>query len=366
MGGLAAGDRVLVTGAAGFIGSALTRLLLERGVRVTALVQPGRPENGIDGLDVERIPADLRDAEAVAGAARRQRHVFHVAAVYRFWTPDPGEFYDVNVGGTRNVLAAAASAGCERVVYTSTVGTLGVPKGSSAPADETSHARVDHLFGAYKQSKYVAEHEALRAAAEGQDVVLVQPTFPVGPGDHTPTPSGKLVLDFLNGRMPGYVDTALNVVDVEDVAAGHILAAEQGTSGRSYILGGENLELVQILRALSEFTGLPAPTRRVPGGLALAAARVSELVEGRLLRRAPSVPLEGALMATTRMVFDDRRARSELGYSSRPATEALERSARWYLDNGYVGEARRALVTGAQAPYGKAGIPLERPANSSS
>ncbi len=363
---LRSGDRVLVTGATGFIGSALTRLLLDRGVKVTVLVQPGSPEGGVAGLDVEQAVSDLRDAGGVRQAVEGQRLVFHMAAVYRFWTPDPAEFYDVNVGGTRNVLAAAAEAGCERVVYTSTVGTLGPPEPSALPVDESSYARVDHLFGAYKQSKYVAEHEALRAAAEGQDVVLAQPTFPVGPRDHIPTPSGKLVLDFLNGKMPGYVDTALNVVDVEDVAAGHILAAERGARGRSYILGGENLELVEILRVLSALTGLPAPARRVPTGVALAAARISEVVDGRLLRRPPRVPLEGALMATTRMVFDDRRARAELGYRSRPAAAALERSARWFYDNGYVAEGRRARMAWGHEPNGNAGIPLERPANSSS
>jgi dihydroflavonol-4-reductase len=338
---------VLVTGASGFVGSAVTRALLARKLAVVALLQPGRDHRVLDGLEVERVTADLRDGGAVVSAVAGCRAVFHVAAVYRFWSRDPHEFYDVNVGGTRHVLAAARAAGCERVVYTSTVGTIGLEdgKGNGTPADETRFARVDHLFGSYKQSKYVAEHEALRAAAEGLPVVLVQPTFPVGPRDHAPTPSGKLVIDFLCGRMPGWVDTALNVVDVDDVAAGHLLAAERGVQGRSYILGGENLELRQILDLLAAITGLPGPKVRVPRSLALAAAYVSETVEGRVLRRPPSVPLEGTRMATTRMVFDDRRARTELGYASRPPRDALERSVRWYVENGYIPASRVARIS---------------------
>jgi dihydroflavonol-4-reductase len=315
-------------------------VLLARGVKVVALLQPEREEPGVAGLDVEKVAADLSDAAAVADAAEGCRAVFHVAALYRFWSKDPDSFYRVNVGGTRNVMEAARRSGCERVVYTSTVGTIGLAGGSSA--DETSYAQVGHLFGLYKQSKYVAEHEVLRAAAEGLPVVLVQPTFPVGPRDHAPTPSGKLVLDYMNGKMPGFVDTALNVVDVEDVAAGHLLAAECGRTGRSYILGGENLSLARILAMLAEITGLPPVSRRVPRRLALVAAHASDLVQGRLLRREPSVPLEGTRMASTQMLFDDSRARAELGYVSRPAAEALTRSARWYAENGYVTAARLA------------------------
>jgi dihydroflavonol-4-reductase len=272
--------------------------------------------------------------------------VFHVAALYRFWAPDPAAFYDINVTGTRHVLDAARVHGCSQVVYTSTVGTLGL-RGATVgePVDERSYAHVDHLFGHYKQSKYVAEHEVLRAAAEGLPVVLVQPTTPVGPRDRGPTPTGRTVLDFLNGRIPGYVDTTLNIVDVEDVAAGHLLAADRGTQGRSYILGGENLLLRDVFRTLAAVTGLPAPTRRFPSSLALAAGHVSGLVEGRLLRREPSVPLEGARMSTTHMSFDDSRARVELGYGSRPPAEALERAARWFVESGAVRPERVARCT---------------------
>ena len=294
------------------------------------------------------MTADLRDADAVSKAADGCRFVFHVAALYRFWAPDPNTFYEVNVTGTRHVLDAARRGGCERLVYTSTVGTLGLHGASTTePVDETSYAQIDHLFGAYKQSKYVAEHEVLRAAAEGLPVVLVQPTMPVGPRDRGPTPTGRTVLEFLNGRFPGYVETTLNVVDVDDVARGHLLAAERGSPGRSYILGGENLLLREVLAMLADITGLPTPTRQFPSGVALGAAHLSELVEGRLLRREPTVPLEAAKMSTTHMSFDDHRARSELLYTSRPPREALQRAARWFVEAGYVRADRVARITRA-------------------
>jgi dihydroflavonol-4-reductase len=342
---LGAGDRVVVTGAAGFIGSAVTRVLLDRGARVVAVLQPGADQTSVDGLEVERIDADMRDADAVRKAIEGARVVFHVAALYRFWSPDPHEFYDVNVGGTLNVLDAARRAGCERVVYTSTVGTIGLDDtDSGVPADESRWPRIEHLFGSYKRSKYVAEHEVLRAGAEGQPVVLVQPTLPVGPRDRAPTPTGRIVLDFLNGRIPAWVETSLNVVDVDDLAVGHVGALERGGQGRSYVLGGENMSFRQILGTLADETGLPRPALRVPSGVTLAAGHVSELVEGRIARRPPSVPLEGARMATTQMIFSDDRARRELGYVSRPAREALVRSARWFADNGYVSPKRLGRI----------------------
>ena len=332
---MAASDRILVTGANGFIGSALTRALLDDGFHVAVLIEPGTDTRNIDGLDVEKVTGDLRDRHAVSAAVDGCRGVFHVAALYRFWAPDPSLFYSVNVDGTRNVLAAARDAGVEKIVYTSTVGTLGLHDGE-ALSNESAYPDISHLFGGYKRSKYVAEHEVLRAAAEGAPVSLVMPTFPLGPRDLGPTPSGRLVLDFLNGRIPGYVDTVLNTVHVDDVARGHLLAFERGARGRSYILGGENLSLEKLLYELAAMTGLPTADLKVPRSVSLAAAWVSELVEGRLLRRHPSIPLEAARMSTTRMAFDDTRAREELGYAPRPAVEALEASARWFVDNGYV------------------------------
>jgi dihydroflavonol-4-reductase len=344
-------DHVCVTGATGFIGSAVVRALVDRGCTVRAMVEPGVDRTNIEKLDVELVEADVRDADAVGRALTGIRVVFHTAALYRFWASRPELFYDVNVGGTGNVLAAAGASGCG-VVYTSTVGTIGL-RPDGAPADEEVVTDVEHLFGNYKRSKYVAEHETLRQAAAGLPVVLTHPTFPLGEGDRAPTPTGQLVVDFLNGRIPAFVDTALNVVDVDDVAEGHILAAEQGRSGRSYILGGQNMELVDILGVLADHTGLPRPRRRIPARAALGVARTSELVQGRILRRPPAVPIEAALMSTTRMVFDDSRARRELGYATGDAAAAIRRSADWYVAQGYVRPERLERMARTAAPGGR-------------
>jgi dihydroflavonol-4-reductase len=339
---ITAGDRVLVTGASGFIGSSLTRQLVARGADVVVLAEPGAPQDSLDDLPLERVVADLGDARAVHEAARAARVVIHLAARYRFWPPGRQPFYRVNVEGTRAVLDAAAEAGCERVVYTGTAATLG--HAGRGAADETSYARLHQLVGAYDESKYVAEHEVLRAAAAGLPVVIVQPTAPVGPGDAAPTPTGRIVRDFLAGRMLGWVDVELSIADVDDVAAGHLLAAERGTPGRSYVLGGESLHFRQVLELLSQRTGLPAPRLRLPSGLLLAAAAVSETVEGRLLGREPGVPLVGVRKSLASHLFSDERARRELGYSTRPAAEALERAARWYVEHGHVPPRRVARI----------------------
>lgn len=339
---IGAGDLVAVTGAGGFIGGRIVLAALGRGATVRALVEPGTDPSNLADLAVERVDVDIRDAAGIADALAGATLVIHTAALYRFWAPDPELFYAVNVGGTRNVLGAAA-ANRTPAVYTSTVGTIGLPAGR--PATEADHAHIEHLFGSYKRTKYVAEHEALRLAAEGADVVLTHPTFPVGEGDRTPTPTGDSILRFLNGGMPAFVDTVLNVVDVDDVAEGHLLAAERGRSGRSYILGGEDLTLGEMLAVLAAHTGLPAPTRTVPHWTALAAARASTFVQGRLLRREPAVPLEAARMSTTAMSFDISRARSELGYTARPASEALGRAADWFVRNGYVKPERVRAMT---------------------
>lgn len=347
------GDRVVVTGASGFIGSAVVRALRARGCHVVAAAEPDAARAHPELAGVEWAPVDVRSAESVHALCKGARHVFHLAALYRFWAPRPALFWEVNVGGTLNVLEAARDAGCERVVYTSTVGVLGLEHTEEGgAADETSYAQIPHLFGHYKQTKYVAEHEVLRAAAAGLDVSIVLPTFPVGPGDVRPTPTGKVILDFLNGRLPAYVDTILNVVHVDDLAEGHLRALEHGQRGRSYVLGGENLTMRDILSSLGELTGLRAPRAKVPRVLALTAGHLSELVEGRLLGREPSVPLEAARMSSTKMRYSDARARSELGHTSRPASEALGDSARWFLEHGYVDGARRGQIHLA-APGGR-------------
>jgi dihydroflavonol-4-reductase len=339
------GDRVVVTGAAGFIGSAVVRALLARQAQIVALIEPGGDDANLAGLPVEKRTADIRDQQAMDDACQGARFVFHLAAMYRFWAPRPQDFYDVNVGGTLNVIRAAQAAGCERIIYTSTVGVIGLDGAARGEAaDETNYADIAHLFGLYKRTKYVAEHEVLRATAQGAPVSLVLPTFPIGPGDTRPTPTGKLVLDFLNGKIPAFVDTTLNVVHVDDLAAGHLLALERGAIGRSYIVGGENLAMGAFLAALAKSTGLPAPKWQVPRIAALSVGALSQLVQARMLKREPSVALEAARMSTTNMMFNDQRARDELGYVPRPTSEALTDSARWFVDHGYVNAKRQSRI----------------------
>lgn len=333
----------LVTGAAGFIGSAVVRSLLADGYRVRALCEPERADDNLDGLPIERVVGDIRDPAMLDRAVEGISTVFHLAAVYKFWAADPDVFYDVNVGGTLNVLRAAARAQCERIVYTSTVGTIGVaPTGGLASEETLVH--FEHLFGHYKRSKYLAEHEALRAGAAGAPIVLVHPTFPVGARDTAPTPTGRTIVEFLNGRIPAYVDTALNVAHVDDVARGHVLAAQRGAPGRSYILGGQNMTLQEMLSTLADLCGLPAPRVRLSPRVVLPIVRTAEWFQASVLHQEPTLPSEPVRMATTRMVYDTRRARAELGYTSMPARTALLRAARWFVDNGFVKDSRVARI----------------------
>jgi dihydroflavonol-4-reductase len=340
------GDQVVVTGAAGFIGSAVVRALLARGVDVIALLEPGAATSNLDGLDVERREVDITKEQQLADAFDGVKYCFHLAAKFGFWPKDATSFYEVNVRGSQNVVRAATDAGVERIVFTSTVATLGLWETKEGrPSNEDDFADISHLYGNYKQTKYVAEHEVLRLAAQGAPVVLVLPTMPHGPFDHRPTPSGKVVLDYLNGRMPGYVDTAMNVAHVDDLAAGHLLALERGRQGRSYICGGENITMAQLLRTLSGVTGLPSADRRFPAILPKIAGYVSSFIEGEVLGREPRVSLEAAQMASTTMTFDDLIARSEIGYSSRPASHALFDSAQWFVQNGYVTSERVQMIS---------------------
>lgn len=325
---------VLVTGGSGFLGSHLVRLLLEEGQEVRVLVRPTSPPDNLTGLDVVCTPGDLREAPSLERAVRGCQQVYHCAADYRLWTPDPQELYRVNVDGTENLLRACREEGVERVVVTSSVAAVGIPEDGS-PGNEETPVRLKDMIGHYKRSKFLAEEVAMRFAAEGDPIVVVNPSTPVGPGDLKPTATGRILTDFLNGRMPAYVQTGLNLVPVEDVARGHLLAARRGTPGRRYILGGEDMTLKEILDTLAEITGLPAPGFEIPLWLASCIAHVDTFFNASLLRREPRVPLEGVRMACKRMWFDWGRARSELGYAPGPVRPALERAVRWFVDHGH-------------------------------
>src|SRR5579872_7472152 len=335
----------LVTGASGFLGGHVVRLLAERGERVRVLLRPASQTRLLEGLAVERVWGDLRDPASLEKALAGVSTVYHVAADYRLWARDPREIYESNVQGTRNLLEAARRAQVGKFVYTSTVGTVAVPRDGVLP-DESVVTSVDEMIGAYKRSKWLAEQEARQAAAAGLPVVIVNPTTPVGPGDAKPTPTGRIIVDFLNGRMPAYVDTGLNFVPVEDAAAGHLLAAERGRLGERYILGGENLTLKQALEILSRVSGRPAPRVRVPHVLAMAAG-YGDAALSLLLRREPRIPLEGVRMARHSMFVNSEKARAELGFSPGPVAAALERAVRWYESNGYVPVLRSAGMAAA-------------------
>jgi len=325
---------ILVTGGTGFVGAHVVRALLAKGVKVRCLVRPSSRRSNLDDLPVEIVTGDLCDPVSLGPAIRGVSTLYHVAADYRLWTRDPGELYRANAGGTENVLAAAAEAGVSRVVYTSSVGALGL-KPDGSPADETTPVARDEVVGHYKKSKYDAERVAETWAARGLPVVIVNPSTPVGELDVKPTPTGQLVVDFLNRRLPAYVDTGLNLVDVRDVAAGHLLAAESGRAGEKYILGHRNMTLKEILEALSRITGLAAPTFRLPHGIPLAVAAVDTFVSG-LLGRPPHVSLESVQMSRHRMFFDASKAVRELGLPQSPVEGALGRAVSWFRENGYV------------------------------
>lgn len=337
----------LVTGASGFLGSHVARQVAARGERVRVLLRPASQTRAIEGLAVERMTGDLRDAASLVRALEGVSRVYHVAADYRLWARDPQEIYESNVTGTRNLLEAARRARVERFIYTSTVATVAVPRTGSLPNEATS-AGLDEMIGHYKRSKFLAEQEAQRAAADGMPVVIVNPTTPVGPGDWKPTPTGRILLDFLNGHMPGYVDTGLNVVAVEDAAAGHLLAAERGQVGQRYILGGRNMTLKEILDVLSGISGRPAPRLRLPHAVALFAGYADALVS-RLLSRVPQIPLEGVRMARHKMFVDCSKAVRELGFTAGPVERALERAVYWYKENGYLVAHRAERLARAQA-----------------
>jgi dihydroflavonol-4-reductase len=322
-----------LTGGTGFIGSHVARALVADGEHVRCLTRPGSPAANLDGVDVERIDGDVRDLPSVRRGMAGCELVFHCAADYRLYAAEPRELYETNVGGTCNVLRAAADVAPRCVVYTSSVGTL-TPAADGTPADETAVGALADMAGDYKRSKLLAEREALRWAGRGLPVVTVVPSTPVGERDVKPTPTGQIIVDFLRRRMPAYVDTGLNLVDVRDVAAGHLLAAERGQAGQRYILANQNVTLRELLGILARLTGLPAPTVRLPHWLPLAIAHV-EAALARWGRRPPRVPLEAARMARKKMFFDGGKAVRELGVPQSPVEDALSRAVIWFGEHGY-------------------------------
>jgi dihydroflavonol-4-reductase len=307
----------LVTGAAGFLGSHVARQLVARGEPVRVLLRPSSQNRAIADLPLEYVTGDLRDTPSLDRALTGVTRVFHVAADYRLWAKDSKDIYDSNVGGTKNILAAAKRAGVQQFIYTSTVATIAVDR--PAHPNEKTDAKLEEMIGHYKRSKWMAEREALNAAKEGFPVVVAMPTTPVGPWDWKPTPTGKIILDFLNGKMPGYVDTGLNFVGVEECAAGHLLVAEKGKVGERYLLGGENLTLKQVLDILSNITSLPAPKLKFPHGVALGAAYASTFF-ARIVGKEPGIPVEGVKIAQHKMFVDCSRAQRELGFKAGPVS----------------------------------------------
>jgi dihydroflavonol-4-reductase len=320
----------LVTGATGFIGWHVARTLLARGDSVRALARDPAKLKELPAADP--IRGDLRDPASLERAVAGCSIVYHIAADYRLWTRDPDEMFRSNVDGTRAILEASRRAGVERFVYTSTVGCIGVPEGGIG--DEQMPATLDQMQGPYKRSKFQAERVALDFAAQGFPVVIVNPTAPIGDHDFKPTPTGKIVVDFVRGKMPAYLDTGLNVVDVQDVAQGHLLACEKGTAGERYILGAENMTLQQIFEALAAIVGRKPPSLRIPYAVAYAAGVVSTTWAG-LTGKEPRAPLDGVRMARKKMWVRHDKASRDLGYSPGPASEALRRAVDWFRANGY-------------------------------
>jgi dihydroflavonol-4-reductase len=323
----------LVTGASGFLGSHVARQLVSRGEDVRVLMRPSSTNRAVADLSLEYVTGDLRDASSLDRALAGVQYVFHVAADYRLWAKKSREIYDSNVGGTKNLLEAAKRANVEKFIYTSTVATIAVDR-PQLP-NESTDTKLEEMIGHYKRSKWMAEKEVLKAAKEGLPAVVAMPTTPVGPGDWKPTPTGKIILDFLNGRMPGYVETGLNFVGVEECAVGHLLVAEHGKVGERYLLGSENLTLKALLDLLSKITGLAAPSLKIPHGLALGVAYINTAFS-RLIGKEPQIPVEGVKIARHMMFVDCSRAPRELGFKPAFVVAALERAVRWYEANGYV------------------------------
>ena len=331
--------KTFITGATGFIGTSIARELLRDGREVRVLVREGSNTSNLTGLDVEFWKGDLRDPDSLLSGLKGCDVLYHAAADYRLWTRTPQEMYRINVEGTAAILDAAWKNSLSRVVYTSSVGTLGNP-GDGTPGSEETPVSLADMVGHYKKSKYLAEREAEKFIARGVPIVIVNPSTPVGPLDIKPTPTGKIIVDFLNRKMPAYLDTGLNIIAVEDCARGHILAEQKGAVGRKYILGNTNLTLCAIFKILEELTGLTAPKFKLPYTPILLAAYVNEGLS-RITGREPLIPLAGVQMASKFMYFDSTRAVRELGLPQTSARNALQRAVEWFTANGYTKEKLR-------------------------
>jgi len=326
--------KCFVTGATGFLGSHVARQLLSQGAELRLLVRPTSRLDNIADLPAERAVGDLRDSKSLKRGMSGCEFVFHVAADYRLWTRNGQELYDSNVEGTRNVLAAARDSGVRRVIYTSSVATMGFGNNGRL-TDEKTPVTLSNMIGDYKRSKFMAEQLVIAAAHAGQNVVVVNPTTPIGERDIKPTPTGRIVVDFLRRKFPAYVDTGLNLVDVADCALGHLLAMEKAVPGERYILGGENLTLKQILDKLAAITGLPSPKLKLPYAVAYATGVVDTVVSGKILKREPRVTLDAVRMGRKKMFVTSAKAERELGWNPGPVDGALRRAVEWFQANGY-------------------------------
>ncbi len=327
--------KAFVTGSTGFLGSHVARALLNRGAELRLLVRGSSRLDNIADLNAERVVGDLRDIESLKRGMSGCEIVFHVAADYRLWAVNGRELYDSNVEGTRNILSAAKAAGVQLVVYTSSVATMGFGNNGQL-TDENTPVTLSNMIGDYKRSKFMAEQLVIEAARAGQHVIMVNPTTPIGERDIKPTPTGRIIVDFLKRKFPAYVDTGLNLLDVTDCAEGHLLALEKARPGERYILGGENLTLKQILDKLAAITGLPSPKIELPYAVAYATGVVDTLVTGKLLRREPRVTLDAVRMGRKKMFVSSAKAERELGWSAAPVDDALLRAVDWFSANGYV------------------------------
>jgi dihydroflavonol-4-reductase len=338
--------KAFVTGATGFVGSHVARLLSEQGAELRLLVRRSSRTDNIADLRAERVEGDLRQPESLRKAMSGCEFVFHVAADYRLWVRDPDEMYKANVEGTRAIIQAAQHAGVRRVIYCSSVATMGFTQ-SGEIVDEETPVSLAGMVGHYKRSKFMAEQIAIEAGRKGVNVVVVNPTTPIGEQDIKPTPTGRIIVDFLKRKFPAYVDTGLNLADVKEVARGHLLAMEKARPGERYILGGENLTLKQILDKLSAVTGLPSPGIKVPHGVAMVFAACDQFFTGTVMGKEPRATIDAVKMGRKKMFASSAKAQSELGYRVVPVESALQRAVSWFQEHGYAGQVPQPAMARA-------------------